>query len=439
MSSISTRIGLLLEAATGGFYVSITRGFLIVMLSYAGYSLSILSSIFLLQAALSVAICIVMYYKYRVRGRESLRRLTILFHALERILWMSLPFAVPFRSLEICLACAAMVCTTPVGIFLNYLVYSQFRGKDAVDIVSKRFALGSVSSIVGALLGMVLVWVIHSSTVYVMMYLLAGAVGLVGSIALLFTRLEPFIPEEVEAVTPVLEIEVRKVNAFLFLILYCAGTNIMYIMWIPFLKSLGASQAIAASLAIIGPVGTIVGSLLWKSPARCRLAMLLLLLSIFPVIIVRIVSAQLVLYLMFSIAAISGFIMSAIVYSTYTREIGTLRVSILSQLGYEAGVALASLITMLVIGYAYLYALALALTGAALAIAYVAIPEFAIIPEKAALYYARLVYTASITSLTYTVLITREAAMLFLRVLALTFLITIIYFLYHLLTILVAV
>ncbi|NPA24121.1 MAG: hypothetical protein GXO23_07495 [Crenarchaeota archaeon] len=439
MPSLGPRLGLVAEAATGGFYVAITRSFFIIMLSYANYNLSTISTIFLLQAVFSVLFAALIYKRGLSLTHRGLRFLTLVTHALERVLWISLPFLIYFKPLEIAISCAAMFITTPVGIFLNYLIYVSFTGKDVVDVVSKRFAIGSATSIIGLLLSMALIWALHGSLkTYIYLYSLAGAVGLLGSVSLLFSEFHPRVGPPVQA--PSLEVEVGKVTSLLFYILFCTSINLVYMIWIPYIKTeMHATQILATMLVIAGSIGTIVGSLVWRSNKLCRISMILLIVTIGLALTARQPLAQPLIYLLFSTSTMGGFILITAIYSTYVTELGTLRVSALSQVGYETGTVLAALLSMIVKSYNIMFIIADIIAGTTLALALITMPEVAIVPKSLALNYARTIYNISTTSLTYTTLFTKETAKLFLQILTATLLITIIYAIYQILTILVTI
>ncbi len=439
MRSIGPKLSLIVEAGTGGFYVAITRSFFIIMLSYAGYNLTLISIIFLIQAIAST-IYAVYIYKRGTFSHNILRILTIVCHGLERIFWMILPLFIYFKIVEICIACIAMFITTPVGIFLNYLIYSSFTGRDIVDIVSKRFAIGSATSIIGILLSIITIWIFHGNLiVYTYLYLLSGFVGLIGTSVLLIAEFKPII-STVQISTVRFEVEIGKVTSLLFYILFCSCINLIYMIWIPYMKSiLKASQIYATIIAISGSVGTIVGSLVWRSNNLCRISLVILVLSTCLPILISSVYIQPLLYFIFSTCTMGGFILITAIYSTYVTELGTLRVSALSQIGYEVGTLIASIISMLLKNYYILFLIATGIGGLTLSIVLIAIPEVAIVPRSLALNYARTIYNISITSLTYTTLFTKETAKLFIRILGLTLLISIIYAIYKILLILVSI
>ncbi len=439
MPEIGPKLGLIIEAATGGFYVAITRGFFIIMLSYANYNLSTISIIFLLQAILSVIFSALLYRRGMITSVRKLRALTLATHGLERALWTILPFLIYFKSLEIAVACIAMFITTPVGIFLNYLVYSSFTGRSVVDIVSKRFAIGSATSIIGLALSMALIWALHGSLrTYMYLYALAGAVGLLGTVALLLSEFRLSINVPLQA--PSLEVEIGKVTSLIFYILFCTSINLAYMVWIPYIRTeLHASQIVATALVIAGSVGTILGSLVWKSNKLCRISMIILILTIALAVVAREAIVQPGIYLIFSTSTMGGFILITAIYSTYVTELGTLKVSALSQIGYETGTAIAALMSMIIRSYNIMFIIADTIAAATLALALTTIPEVAIVPKSLAINYGRTIYNISTTSLTYTTLFTKETAKLFLQVLAATLIITIIYAIYQILTILITI
>lgn len=80
-----------MEAFFGGFYVAVTRGLFIPMLTYQNYPVNLLSYVSLVAALLSIFVSYLIYAKpYVITGNVKIK--LIIAHAGERLLWMSLPF-----------------------------------------------------------------------------------------------------------------------------------------------------------------------------------------------------------------------------------------------------------------------------------------------------------------------------------------------------------
>ncbi len=436
--SRSLKIALLVDAATGGFYVAVTRGFLIPMYVAFNYSMALISKVLGLQALVTLLV-LVMLYRVGDRICRRIRLKLLLMHFLERVFWALLPLAAPFLLVEVLFLILANILAGLVGLYITYLAYANLQQSELIKLFSRRFALGAVTSLIACILTPLIVYTLPVRAAYVIAYALASAVGLTGTIVLFLTPFGEAKTELSETITGLLEhIEIRKVNVFLFFLLFNTYVNIAMISWIPLSRQLlGLSNREIALFPLLGSIGTIIGSMLVRSAKTCRIAASIVVLT-FPLLpFLRAATLNYLDYTVLALASVSGFITTSIVYSAYVREIGHVKVSLLTQIGYIAGVALASILVY-VLPVTLLYYIAMAIGILMMLVLYTAIPEMSIVPETLALSFARTVYTVSITSGTYLMLLTREAISLFVRALALTLLLTLIYVLYMLLMALIS-
>ncbi len=431
--SRSMMLALLIDAVTGGFYVAITRGYLIPMYLAFKYNVALISKVLGLQAVITL---IVLTFLYRLGDSicRRLRKKLLLAHFLERAFWASLPLAAPFLPLEVLFLTLANIVASLVGLYITYLAYAYFEKDDLIKLFSRRFALGALTSIIACVVAPLLIYALPVRLAYILAYLLAALVGWVGTATFFLTPFKEVELKPSHIVVPLEHVEIRKVNAFLFFFLFNIFVNIAGIIWIPLSKSLlGLSDREISLFPLLASVGTIIGSMLIKSVRACRVAAIFVVLTFLLLPLARTPTLNFLNFTIFELANISGFIATSIVYSGYVREIGHTKVSLLTQLGYIAGVAVASLLVCY-LPQSLLYYVSIALGMLMLAIMYTAIPEISVMPETLTLSVARTVYTISITSGTYLMLLTREAISLFVRALALTLLIIILYVLYMLLT-----
>jgi len=436
--SRSVMIALLLDAATGGFYVAVTRGFLIPMYIAFRYDTTLISRVVGLQAVITLLV-LVFLYRLGEKVCKRLRVKLLLAHVLERLFWALLPLVAPFPLLEIFFLTLANVIAGLVGLYITYLAYTHFERDELVKLFSRRFALGAVTSLIACIVTPVIVYALPPRVAYVIAYFLAAGVGWIGSITLFLTPFRETKITSASLATALPEhVEIRKVNVFLFYLLFNTYVNIVFITWIPLSKHiLGLSDREITIFPLLSSIGTIVGSIFIRGVRACRIAAGAAVIT-YPLLpLLKLASLNYLDYTVLGITSVSGFIVTSIVYSGYVREIGHVRVSLLTQIGYAAGVALASILVYM-LPQTILYYTSLIIGVLMLFVLYTAIPEVSIVPETLTLSFARTVYTVSIISGTYLMLLTREAISLFIKALALTLLIMLMYALYMILLALIS-
>ncbi len=433
----SVKFILTLEAFFSGFYVTITRNFFILMLAYTGYDLRLISYVMVFSALLSLLISYTIYGKVHVLTRRAHIKL-IITHGLERILWLVLPYLVGTTYLLMTVYALAISITIPVGILINMVLYTQFKEQELVDVVSKRFAFGSVSSIIGGIFGVFMINILTGISGYITLYLIAGLVGLTSTVILLFSKV-PRDVEDVKIEEKDVEIEFRRVNVFTFLFLLSAGVNILAIAWIPYLKSIGAKSDVASFIGLAFAIGGVLGSYLWKTVHMCRLALMMGTMLVMTIPFITIIHAHPVLAVLLSSVNIGGYILANIIYSKYVTRIGIVKTSTLLTSGYAAGLLLSSILGITINNYLILFTIAALLFLTATSVTSIAIPESAMIPTEKSLQYARVVYSASIIGYSVMILVSKESIMLILKVLALTLIIIILYVIYRILILLLTI
>ncbi len=421
-----TRLPLLLEAATAGFYVSITRGLLIPLLTLRGYQVADIAQLLIVPGVVGVALA---NYLYR-RPTALLRSQWLLpvSHLMERLLFMALPFT-DSALLLVALYTSAVLLSLVIGTLLTALIFSSFDERELVSVVSQRTALGSISTLIGGVTAFAYVASVEAHTAYTDLYVLAGLVGSLGTLGLVGLKVKDV---STEAAYP-MEVEVGRVNAFVYLFLMYAGGNLVGYVWVPLLREWGYEDFLIVLVTVIAAnVGGIFGAFAWRGQAHYRAAILLNALLTALVPLFPFSYAQLGLSLAMSATFVGANLLGNLIYGRYQAAIGTIRASLLVTGANMAGQILG---TSLGILYPDVYGLLVAasiIKLLAAVTALTAIPGISSIEVGRPVDYARLVYMVGTLGYTFVVETYRQTLELLVKSMAVTLLIMLTYIIYRL-------
>lgn len=428
----SAKLLMVLEAFFGGFYVAVTRNLFIPMLAYSGYSLQLLSTVTFVAAAASIAISYAIFQRPEmVMGRVKQKLLAV--HALERVFWVSLPFMLADPNLMAVAYASAQATTILVGILLNVAMLSVFSGIDFVELGVKRMAANFVASILGTLFITCTTAILPPPESYYVAYVSAVLVGLSATVMVAMYA----VPDKVDISTqpePPEEVKIKKVNTFVFLALMYAGGNLVGIAWSPLLKKLGAPVYMAVALSLAASVGGIIGSHLWRGYRRYALAVTInsALTAVIP--FVPWAPTHIMLSALATMTFIGTDLIAMSIYSKYVAMLGVVKASTLLTTANYLGLFCASLLGYTMTDPRLIFIVAAGFKFAALAVALLAIPETAIVPPTMAYEYGRLIYSSSVIGYTLSRESLKQAIRLALEALAFAILITLLYFIYRLAT-----
>lgn len=128
------------EAFFGGFYVAVTRGLFVPMLTYSGYTLNALSQVTFFAALMNVIISYLIY-NYPEALAKNIKTKLLLVHGLEKLLFAVLPFLIGFPDILIIVYGVALTVTIPVGVLLNVALLNVFVQEEFVEISVLRGCL----------------------------------------------------------------------------------------------------------------------------------------------------------------------------------------------------------------------------------------------------------------------------------------------------------
>jgi len=421
---------MVLEAFFGGFYVAVTRNLFVPMLVYSGYSLQLLSFVTLAAASVSILASYLIYGNPEVVGFKVKNKL-LFFHALERFAWFSLPFMLGSPNLMIVAYTLAQTITIPVGVLVTVAIFSQYDEADFVDLVVKRAAASSAASILGMVFSTYVTAEFLAPESYFVAYLSSTFMGLV-STAVLVPYNIPLSTEVQREVNVTKEVEVRKINTFILFACMMVGSNILGLAWSPFLKGLNAPVYIAVGLSLAGSVGGTIGPYLWKGYRQYLIAIAANVIVTSSVMFIAWPQLHLILSFFASMTFIGVNLIATSIYAKYVKALGMVKASMFLTSANAFGLFIASFITSFVTNEpatAIVFSTVFRLL--ALFVALLAIPETAVVPPSTAYEFGRVVYSSSVLGYTFAVETSKSTIKFTVEVLALTFLLTILYFIYR--------
>lgn len=431
--SMLPKVLLVIEAFFGGFYVSITRGLFVPMMAYSGYKLNTLS-LALLPTGLGGLLLAHTLYKSPDSTTSRFRALLLSSHFTERILWLLPPFLLSNPYVLSIDYLAGNLVSVVVSLLLAVLIYSIFSTKDIIEVSVHRSAAGAAASILGSMFMTYLSAVQQAPTAYITSYLTAFLAGLVSTGALL---LLPNIPATIkeERIEKRVEEEAKIKGSVVFIVLtfLFAGSNLVGIAWSPLLLQLGAPVYISLALSISGNIGGLLGAYLWKSYRAYLLAISLNSLFTGMIPYIPYPSVHVIISFLTSLTFAGANLLGMQVFAELNNKLGRVRASAFLTGANYAGLLLASGISALGILTPFtglLIAAAFKLVGVLLAM--LAIPETAVIPERRAYEYSRLIYSTSTIGYTFTVQASKEFLKFTVETLALALLLTLLYIIYRL-------
>lgn len=426
-----------MEAFFGGFYVAVTRGLFVPMLTYSGYTLNMLSYVTFFAALMNVIISYLIY-NYPSLLAKNIKIKLLLVHGLERLLFAVLPFLIGIPDLLILIYAIALTVTIPVGVLLNVALLNVFVQEEFVEINVLRAALGAASSLLGSIYSIFVTAFIEAPTSYYVAYTSSSIVGLIATAVLIYYDVPKDFSES-RKTEKIEEVEVRKTNTFLMLILMMSGGNLIGLAWPQLLKSINSPLYITIALNLAGNLGGIVGPYLWKGYKAYVFAIATNVAFTSAIPFLNHPLTHVFVSAVLSATFIGANLIASAIYSKYVESLGIIKASTFLTSSSAVGLLIASVlgrylpdVPILVFGIATLLKLL------ALFVCVLAIPETAVVPPRTAYGYGKLVYSISIIGYTFTVETSKRVFRLFIQLVALALLLTLILLLYELITMLAA-
>ena len=427
---LSLKLLLVLEISFAGIYLALTRNLLVIYLASQGFDISEISLMLAASTILSSALSVILY-KYPRFLTSHVKAKFMIFHASERIFWIPM---IVFKEMAAISFFYAVVnlSSTVLGSFMNLLIYSSFDEAGVRDVTSKRTAAYNATNIIGSIAAIVLLAALPAGDKFAVIFTLGSLIGLLSTLMLLFMDMRHLegaeIPKAVESPEQMFSISS-------FFLAFLISSNLLGIFWAPYLMNvLHAPDYVAAGMNFAATISSILGSLAWakRSLKTFRIALGLSALTPLAAFLIPIPLAHI------GISAFNGFagtgagFLGNFLFARYLRKFGAVRSSIMMSL-------LSNLSQLLAIpfgiffGHMYLvlFLSVVALILASMSLAFLTIPEVAVVPEHSARTYSYILYTSSLMGYSIAVETTKETVITSLRLLAFSLALILVYVIYR--------
>lgn len=434
--SKTLKLALIGEALLANIYLPLTNGIFLVYIASLGYDIESMSHIIAFSSLPAVAIGLILYKWPNILKKGNIKKRFLTVHAGERLLWLFTPF---LKNLEhlLLLYTIKNFFSSLISLQLNQLIYGSFKEKDIRDVTAKRSSAASASSILGYFLATTFLSLGDKGFFYSFVY--GSIIGLASTVLMAFPKLKIESRTEPKRIR-----EVEKIyTVSLYQVFYIASANLLSVFWVYILISkLGLPAYWATTISLVGTATSIASSLLWGRLSFKYYKISLAFDSITPILIFITGNpfAHLGLSSYNSLFSTGSGFLGGFLYARYLGNLGPSRAAFLlislSGLGQLLAALLGSFVKE---DYILLASSVVFFKFSALAIAYLAIPEVAIVPGHMARSYAGTLFHISLSGYRLTLEISWEAVLMTLRIIVLTFSFLILYIIYRLAFILIGV
>ncbi|MCS7132788.1 MAG: hypothetical protein NZ918_03610 [Aigarchaeota archaeon] len=429
--SLSLKLLPVLEMAFAGIYLALTRNLLVIYMTSIGFDVSQMS-LMIIAAMVAPSIISIILYKHPIFLTKNVKLKLVVFHALERVFWIPMAF---FRDLITIGFCYTVISTssTIVGCLTNLLIYSSFDENGVRDVTGKRTAAFNVTSVIGSTGATILLAALTTGDKFNIIFMLGSTIGLLSTVMLLFINMEHLegvrIPNRIKRPEQMFSISS-------FFLTFLTSGNLFGIFWAPYLmRVLNAPDYLAAAMNLVSTISSVFGSIAWakRSLRTFRIALGLSVTSPLLASLIPIPTAHI------GIAAFGGFMVTGagflgnFLFARYREYFGVVRSSIILVLLTNLSQLLATPFGFL-FGqqYVLLFVSVIMLRVTSMILAFLTIPEVAMIPEDSARTYSQILYTSSLMGYGIAVETARETILLSFRFLALIFVFIFLYIIYRL-------
>lgn len=428
--SWSLSLLLVLEIAFAGLYLSLTRNIFVIYLTSMGFDVSGISLIFVIATFISSMVSIILYrFPSFVVRRVKVKFL--MFHACERIFWIPIVFFGDLLSIAFLYA-VINISSTFLGSFMNLLIYSSFDEAGIRNVTAKRTAAYNVTSIIGSVAAIALLAALPPDLKFVIIFVVGALVGLLSTLMLALADMKHIEGAEIPKVVQRPE-QMFSISSF-FLAFLVSG-NLLGIFWAPYLMNvLNAPDYVAAAMNFAATISSILGSLLWakRSLKTFRIALGMSMLTPLAAFLISIPVAHVGISAFNGLMGTGASFLGNFLFARYLKEFGAVRSSIMmAVLGNLSQLLATPFGIFLGQRYMILFASVMAMILISIVLAFLTIPEVAVVPEHAARTYSYLIYSSSLIGYSYAVETSKETIFLSLRLLALAAILILLYILYR--------
>jgi len=430
--SWNLKLLLVLEIAFAGIYLSLTRNIFVIYLASIGFDVSGISLMFVAATLISSIISIILY---RFPGFlvRKVKPKFLIFHACERIFWIPMIFFRDMVGIAFFYAVIS-VSSTLLGSFMNLLIYSSFDEGGVRDVTAKRTVAYNVMSIIGSIAAIVLLAVLPSGTKFIITFVIGSLVGLLSTMMLALADMKHIEGAEIPKAVQKPE-QMFSISSF-FLAFLISG-NLLGIFWAPYLMNvLKAPDYVAAAMNFAATISSILGSMLWakRSLRTFRMALGMCMLTPLAAFLISVPTVHVGISAFNGLMGTGASFLGNFLFARYLKEFGAVRSSIMmAVLGNLSQLFATPFGIFFGREYLILFVSVIALIAVSVVLAFLTVPEVAVVPEHAARTYSRLIYSSSLMGYSYAVETSKETVLLSFRLLALMAVLMLLYVVYRLL------
>ena len=425
---------LVLESFFYGISSALTTGVLFIYVVSIGGGVGGISLVVGVAGAIKLLIHLIIYKFPKI----LLTRVKINFliqHAIDRILFLFIPFTQDVGIIALIYACAA---ATPTTAFTNLAIFGSLSEDEIKDVTAKRTAALGFSSIIGYGTAIVLLAFIPADVKFLYIFVLGVGTGLLATLTVSMMELSHL--EKVEIPKSIQQPE-RLFSTSTYFVAIFAGNYLLTVVWVPYvMEYLNAPDYLAISMYLATMLTSVVASVICKGWSFKKLRYNVGLDASTPILALvtplAIIHPLLSSFSSFTYTA-SNFI-GNFLFAGYNRWLGAIKSSMLIVIIMCLANILISPMSTLVNGnYFYLFFIVFGIKLIAFVLSATTIPEVAAIPEDEALTNSYLMYNKSLAIHYASIRFSKETLFLVARLLALTVSIIALYIIYRLLYILI--
>jgi hypothetical protein len=424
------------EVLAGGFYVSITRGLAPIFFIIYGLELAEVLKLNLIAYLIALAVSWIFYtFRSVVVGRGFKHKL-LFFHTLERLMWGSTPFVALYKpQLLYPIYSLAMALTVPVSIMLNIAMMSSFDTATLKRVYAYRNAFGSISTAIGQTLSMIVIAAIEGIYKYVLLYVVAMSIGLISSAILVYASIKT--PEVREEVSVGIE-AVKSSTVFTFLTFLTAAGAVLGISWGPYIvKELKAEEYLAVALGFAMTLTNTGAAVFWSGKSYGLYRHALTILPLIPVAItsIKLPYLHIAIAVAYSFANVAANLLASFIFAEIAKRFSIYRASTMLSTAFVLAqvVGLGAAYAASTYGTQALFLTSTVLAGISIAIAFLAIPEIALVAPELSMAYAAHIHGVSLALYNFTISTVRSYAVISVKALALALALIALYTVFRLL------
>jgi hypothetical protein len=423
---------LIAEALLAGAYIALTRGLFIIYLSFLDFPLEQISLVIFVSATLALVISVLLYKRISFVLKKVKTKLLV-FHGFERVIWLFMPLATT-GLFVIGLFTVFAILSSLIGVFLVFTIYGSLKEMDIRDVTAKRAAAGGISSVLGFALGIFLLAFLPDETKFFYIFSLGAVIGLLSTILLFFIDLKGVEGSKIPSATESPE-KIFSTSSF-FIVLMASG-NLVGIVWVPYVMTqLAGPDWLAATMSLAATVSSIIASLFWRKSSFKTLRVILAANILGPLLIFATPwpEPHVAINAFTAFTFTGANFIGVFLFARYTKWFGAAKSSILLViLGNVAQIVAAPLGILSMGNYTLALMLIFGIKVIATVMAFLTIPEVAVVPEDVANTYSQVVYSNSVLGYKMGIDISKKTIITTLRLLAISIVLAVLIIIYRIL------